>query len=974
MKATLVAPRDGLVAAVAARLAAAGKDYSRSWVVFPERRPGYYLYRELARREATALVPPRVDSLDAFVDRVFEKGLGRKDRLVRDLDAVALLFEIHRGSGERLGGARFLSLDQFFPLGMKLFSDLEELASAGVARSALLEVDDWSGERVPRRARESLQRLSFFYEGFYAALDARGLSTRASRLRAAAAGFRPELFPEVERLIFAGFFALAGAEADLLRTALAGPGAELLLLEGKGVASALDVLGNDDPGLRARALEAEREPAPAVEFVRSADTHGQVFALNASLAPALENGGRLDESRAVVLPAAETLFPLFQQTLAALGPEGYNISLGYPLVRTPVYSFFLRLLELVRTADEAGRVYLPDYLRFVLHPYTKNLHFPGPERRTDFTRILFHAVEEAAAERRTRSFRTLEDIETDETTLRAIQEMTRNLEGAPPPAVFAAHLAAVHRALIAPFFEIRNVGDFAAKLGAVLMHVYEHSTARQHAFFHPYAAAFLRRFEALERSLLAGEHFIDKDEPERKKTDRTGYFHLFRKVAAAGTVPFSGTPLRGLQVVGFWEARGLPFADVSVLDVNEDVVPSFARADSLLSPAARVKLGLPTYRDRERRMAYALDSLLRGAKRARLFFVENDRKERSRFVQGLLWERQKSEAEPRAEKLVGTVRYRIELGLRDPRTVRKTSEMTAFLRDFGYSATALDAYLRCPLKFYHGHVLNLREKEEPAEELEAKDLGILIHKILQDHFQPCLGRPLRERDLDPGPLEERVERAFLEAFGADASGAAYLMKLQVKRHLAAFLEGHQAPLLRSLQERGMELRIVGLEKRLEVEHGIPPPGRTFRVKAFLDRVEFRGPDLYVLDYKTTASKTYLDIRFKKLDLEDRDSWSRAVGSLQLPLYHLVLARAEGLAPERIRGRFLLLGKNRLDAAIEFSPFDEANDERRRDELRAIAELIDRLFAEIADPDVPFRPAGDAGACRACDFRPLCHRP
>lgn len=969
MKASLVAPRDSLVAAVACRLEAGGKDYSRSWVVFPERRPGYYLRRELARREGSAFIPPRIDSLDAFVDRVFETGLGRKERLASDLDAVALLFEIHQGSRERLGGKSFLALDQFFPLGMKLFSDLEELASAGVSKNALLEVDDWSGERVPARAREGLQRLSSFYEEFYATLDARGMSTRASRLRAAAAGWRPELFPGLDRLIFGGFFALAGAEADLLRTVLESPRSELLLLAGKGVASVLDVLKIDDPGLRARALEAEREPSPPVEFIRSADTHGQIFALNAVLASAREAGAPLDESRAVVLPAAETLFPLYQQTLAALDPDGYNISLGYPLVRTPVYGFFLRLLELVRTADEAGRVYMPDYLRFVLHPYAKNLYFPGPERRSDLTRILFHAVEEAAAERRTRAFRTLADIESDEATLRAIQKMTQNLEGAPLPIEFTEHLAAAHRALIAPLFEIRDVGDFAAKLAGILRHVYEHSTARLHAFFHPYAAAFLRRFEALERSLLAAASF----------SDRAGYLHLFRKVAAAGAVPFTGTPLRGLQVVGFWEARGLPFDDVSVLDVNEDVVPSFKRADSLLSPAARLTLGLATYRDRERRMAYALDTLIRGAKRVRLFFVENDEKERSRFVQGLIWERQKRDAEPRAGKLVGTVRYDLALSMRDPAAVVKTPETAAFLREFGYSATALDAYLRCPLKFYHRHVLNLREKEDPAEEMEAKDLGTLVHKILQEHFQPFLGRPLRDRDLEPGPLEERVERAFVEAFGEEAAGAAYLMKLQMKRHLAAFLEGHQVPLLRSLKDRGLELRIVGLEKRLEIFHAVLLPegdhsaGRTFRVKAFLDRVELRGPELHVLDYKTTANPAYLDVKFRRLDLDDRDSWGRAVGSLQLPLYHLVLGRSEKLAPDRIRGRFLLLGKNRLDAGIEFSPFDEENEDARREQFRTIEELIGRLLLEISDPAVPFRPAADPGVCRLCDFRPLCGR-
>ena len=145
------------------------------------------------------------------------------------------------------------------------------------------------------------------------------------------------------------------------------------------------------------------------------------------------------------------------------------------------------------------------------------------------------------------------------------------------------------------------------------------------------------------------------------------------------------------------------------------------------------------------------------------------------------------------------------------------------------------------------------------------------------------------------------------------------------------------------------------------------------MKAFLDRVEFRGPELHLLDYKTSANPAYLDVKFRRLDLDDRDSWSRAVGSLQLPLYHLVLARAENLTPEKIRGRFLLLGKNRLDAGIEFSPFDEENEDARRAEFRMVEELIGRLLLEIGDSAVPFRPAADPGVCRFCDFRPLCGR-
>ena len=46
--------------------------------------------------------------------------------------------------------------------------------------------------------------------------------------------------------------------------------------------------------------------------------------------------------------------------------------MGYPLHRTPVYGFFNNLMELVASM-EGERVYVPDYLKFVLHPYAKNI-------------------------------------------------------------------------------------------------------------------------------------------------------------------------------------------------------------------------------------------------------------------------------------------------------------------------------------------------------------------------------------------------------------------------------------------------------------------------------------------------------------------------------------------------------------------------------------------------------------------------
>ncbi len=987
MSLEFVSPKTGLIASVAGRLRPKGKDYSRQWVVFPERRPAYYLRKTLAEREGSAFIPPRTGSIETFVDQVYGERMGRRDRMIDALDAVAILFEIHGSGPGRLGREHFLTADQFFPLGTKLFRDLEELAGASVTKEGLAKADFWGETSVPEATLERLQSVSHFYEQFYEILAVRGLSTRSSRLSAVAEAIEPKLFEDIERIIFAGFFALARAEVLLIKKMSAWEKFDLLLMEGKGIGEALDRLGVGDPETKARAMKAEAgggtegPPQQAeIEIIKSPDAHGQVFALNRALAPILADRARLNEHTVIVLPASETLFPLYQQTLSALNPEEFNISLGYPLARTPIYSFFDKLLELVQSMDEEGRVYAPHYLRFVLHPYTKNIYW-GREKRADFTRILFHAVEEELTARRTRAFWPLEELESDPSIRRAVQERMVNVENAPDVAAFMDHLRAIHAALITPFRAIRDVGDFAAKLVAALDFIYENSSARRHYFFHPYAEAFMAQLDALGRSLLGATAF----------TEPGSYFNLFRKVVSAGTVPFEGTPLHGLQVLGFWETRGLPFEDVFILDLNEGVLPASKRADSLLPFAARRALGLPTYRENERRMEYYLDTLVRGARRVRLLFVENNDKERSRFVEKAVWEKQKRAGEKQAGKFVRTVRYQVALQAARPEAVGKSAAAVEFLRGFTYSATALDSYLKCPLQFYYAYILGLREKEDVGEGMEKKDIGTFVHSVLEEYFGPFAGRVVRSADLNPRDMEALIERRFRESFGDDLSGGLYLMKLQMQSHLKEFLTDYQARIIEALEREGKELRILGLERKVGTEY------RAFKVTAKIDRTEMRGEDFFVLDYKTSAKTKYLSITFGKLFLEDRESWTKYAASVQLPLYHLILSRIL-MPPQKINAQFVMLGRNRLSPRIEFSAYAgdtmirawdktmadpkssphqiaAARALREAEILRRVAlmeEIIGRLLVEIADPAVSFDPAcRREQACDYCSFRVIC---
>ncbi|MBN2198944.1 MAG: hypothetical protein JW747_03760, partial [Candidatus Aminicenantes bacterium] len=630
MSVVLLPPGTDLIAALASELRSHAGDYRGQWIVFPERRPGHYLRKALAAGRTSAFIPPVIESLDGFVSRLYEDRLGLTGGLIDPLDAVSLLFDIHREMPTRLGCPGFLSPDAFFPLGLKLFNDLEDVGLAGAGPDKLRGVENLPGETVPRESLSRLQSLADFYERFYGRLERLGLSSPASRLKAVVEGLRPEHLSGVDVIRFAGVYALAKLERELLRRILGWGLGRLFLNRARGWERALELL--DIPSAWSPSDPKGREEAgPDIEFTKCPDTHGQVFALNRVLGPNLQNPSRLGESQAVILCAADTLFPLYQQTLSALPEENFNISLGYPLARTPLYSFFDKLLELVQTRDEAGRIYAPHYLRFVLHPYVKNLHFPGPERRTDLTRVLFHSVQDAMTRRRMKTFWDLEELERDEGVRAAIQERTLTLDEAPEVALFLEHLRSVHDRTIRLFHDIRDVEDFAEKLIGVLGTVSAHGTASRHHFFHPFAEAAFRQLDRLRRSRFRTAVF----------EDMTGYVQLFRKVVQSGTVPFPGTPLRGLQVLGFWEARGLPLKDVSLLDVNEEIIPAFSKEDSLLPHAARRLLGLPTYEDQEGRMSYFLHALLGRARRARVFFVENAEKERSRFVEQLLWERQK---------------------------------------------------------------------------------------------------------------------------------------------------------------------------------------------------------------------------------------------------------------------------------------------------------------------------------------------
>jgi len=936
MKGRLLSARTPLIREVADLLHVDGRDYSDNLVVFPGKRPAHHLRKFLAERAGGALIPPRIFSMDGFAELLAYPESDK--RPVDALDAVSLLFRFHISDIERIGGSRFSDLDSFFPVALKLYGDLEELLIEQVPPERIrgLEVD--SALTLPEGVQGRLLSLASYLERFYDEVRQRGMTTRSLRYRAAAAQDPGPALAGVRTIVLAGFFQLTASELCLFKRLLERDQTTILCQDGPGIERLIQMLG----------ITVEREEAPVhkpeIRFVRCPDIHGEVACVGAELNAAM-TAGRPDERTAVILPSAESLFPLLRHALQRYNDEEFNITLGYPLVRTPLFGFFASLGDLLESAED-DRLRVQSYVDFLLHPYTKNILF---ETKSSVTRILFHSVQERFRQERGRLFVSLETLESD-TELGQLASRKLATEGESISAeTLLAHLRSIHDMCVRPFLSIRSVGDFAEKCLALLDVLNERSSASRHPLFYPFAEFFGQSLEAMRASLLAGHRF----------TDFGQYFALLKRYMGSRHVPFDGTPLRGMQVLGMLETRALQFDRVVILDANEGLLPQIGREDSLLPSGARERLGLPTYRERDRLAHYYFSLLVGSAEQVTICWVENDRMERSRFVERLVWEREQHAGiieEGGADS--PAMEYNVHLAHGVPRSFEKNDRVIAFLNTFQFSASSLDAYLKCPLRFYFRYVLGLQQAEQNADMARAA-IGVAVHAILTEYLKGFTGRQVLPRELSGRAISPLVRRYFRLQSGEPPRGNDYLIMMQVERRLSEFVDTWL-----TVQAHERDVSVVSVERLCSAVW------KGWRFRAVFDALMVRGGRPLLLDFKTGARASSYRIRFDRIELDNRASWGDGIGSVQLPLYRLLLAETGGHSPDVIDASYLILGTAQMGAHIEEKVF--AGEMCDREHSLLIQQVIEQLLREIQNPSMPFSPAADLRtSCGYCDFHALC---
>ena len=194
-----------------------------------------------------------------------------------------------------------------------------------------------------------------------------------------------------------------------------------------------------------------------------------------------------------------------------------------------------------------------------------------------------------------------------------------------------------------------------------------------------------------------------------------------------------------------------------------------------------------------------------------------------------------------------------------------------FGNDHLWSPSRLETYGTCPHMFYASYLLGLEAREPPTAGLDAAQLGLILHEVLEEVYERAenpddIESVLEALDRIVEPIMDRAP----EKYGFRPTA---LWEIERDQYKQVLIETIQA-----LSEEGEGWTPAEFEKRFGFEPNAPLElvvgGKTVRVRGMIDRLD-KNEDgrLRVIDYKTGSAR----LNGKELDGGRR---------IQLPLYAL----------------------------------------------------------------------------------------
>jgi len=944
-------------------------NFTGAAVIFPTRRIQYFLLGKLADKFKSDFMPPGMYTVDDFFEKLLKETHPGFTKLT-EIEACYTVYKILKNHS-----LDFINRDTGFlanfPWTLKILSAVETLLTeAADIKPPLKEFKDFV--RLGSYSREYqilIEILPEITQEFVQLLTAERKYTRGTAYRTVAElAEKGTLTLREENYYFLGFHSLNHCEKMLFRYILKNHSSHLFLYTDNGaLKNETAPFHLQQKTLKYLNIEAVIPPSSQeewnnflkVEIHEIPDTETEI-ALAADIFLKSLDKKSPDQyiKTALILPDPSSLIPLIHGLVSKTEGIPFNISLQYPFNRTALFKLIDSILSLPENRN-GNSFRAMDYLNIIRHPYIKLLD----RTETGILKSAIHIIENSIlknnlsevkipkiiANLKERGF----ELKADDTE--EMLELVRNIHN---KFIFSGTMQ---------FREILNFLNNALKEISLIKNNY--------LFLNEY---LVFAFETVAEIRETAERF--DFEHNIKIQDAADFIRYY---FSQKQVPFEGSPLKGIQILGMLETRGLKFNDVYIFDNVEGVLPQNRKYDSILPYDIKKIFGLRNYIEWEKLFSYNFYSLIGSADHVHLFYPvskDGERVSRSRYIEYILY---KLEEQSGREVKVSMVNTSFSLHAKKIQSIEKNSSLIDACRRTALSPSSVKDYLTCPKKFYYRKILKIEEPEELQPEIAPNIQGSIIHAVLKDILELWNMGKLSVEELLETKLKDSVAYQFgLNGFNTE-QGINRLRAWGVIKQLKKFLFSEFKRL------KTENTRIFALEYDLKIT--IKLDKGAFLLSGRADRIDKKPEGYRIIDYKTGSTfplkikenkqeifteslKSRLDTGFKDIKNIQNfyNAFLEAFPYFQLLLYGIMFSAETDLPPSGIDGEYIFVQEPAQDKWRQ-DIFTNVSADIREKTLENIMIGLKFVVADILSPEIPFYTATNINTCKNCPYSSICKK-
>lgn len=941
-------------------------------LVFPSRRAGLYFLKYYASNLKKPSWTPSILTISEFFGSF-------SDHVVADNEILLFeLYRIYRGLNKSAE-----SFDEFYFWGEMLINDFDDVDKYMADASVLFrniqdsknidyqfgDIDKEQAEIIKRfwyhfePEKKSPEKTGFIsvwsilsdlYSGFKVSLRSRNLAYEGMIFREVAEKYQSEKCPKLKwtKVHFIGFNALNKCELTVMSRLQKEGHAKFywdydnsyikkgkLNSAGYFMTSNLKILGNDMPDdWQYDTLLSTDNKRVVRKIIETTSDIAQVKLVADIIERTPDLSGDDAYHTAIILADEGLIVPLL--TSLPRNIDDINITMGYPLKMTGVYSLLKQLLNLQRNSKmQNNELYFgyQDVLSVLKHQLVES-------KVSEDRKNIIEEIVKRNLIRIPSSFFCRSGI------LNSIFRKADN------PMQLSQYLRDI--------LSVVTVNDENEDGGAVKDQLTQKKLVNEFLYS---VMLSVNRLETIISS------------PDISFNNET-YIRILDKILKSQSVPFSGEPLSGIQIMGFLETRALDFKNIIMLSVNEGILPSVTSGSSFIPFSIREAFGLPVTNHKESVYAYHFYRLLHRAENVTFIYNSDSigikTGEMSRFL-----------IQMKYEQIIKPETLNISFDIRTPvspgNEVIKKEDHIKRLQSLYIdpeskavlSPTAINTWLNCRMRFYYRYVNRLKEPELITSEIDHAVFGQILHMIMKRIYEGYINREVSSLLIDTLIKEESglldiVDRAIDEHYNSDIhrpmSGNDIIIRDILLVYSKKILQADKAL---------APFTVIALEKSFffGLSFTVNGENKIIRTGGNIDRIDRLSGTTRIVDYKTgetaerinSISDLFADDRKKELD-----------GWLQTLLY----CEAWLTGNEKCLIRPSIYKVKELSAE-KFSDILKVKEEKNSDFLlndyrkvrESFLEGLCEVITKIFNSEEPFRMTKNHNKCGYCPYRALCQR-